>query len=193
LNPFIDDDLLGGNRFLLLFLLLGSVFHYGLLFICLLYDLFLLLGFRFRLAFFLWDWNLLFTLSEKIDGKGGRECGMLRDETLNALFFEVLDGVLLQNERNFGTPLEGVTARIRVDFKGWLIGVAREDMLDRLGVLGGGGRERRDIDLIRDQERAVKTKTKCTNEVPVSALVAFGWKEQVSGFILQHIVRATYL
>ena len=39
---------------------------------------------------------------------------MLRDKGLNVLLFQVLDGILLQDERYFGTTLESVTARIRV-------------------------------------------------------------------------------
>ena len=42
---------------------------------------------------------------------------MLRDEVPNVLFFEVLDGTLLQEERDISTTLEGVATRIRVDFK----------------------------------------------------------------------------
>ena len=35
---------------------------------------------------------------------------MLRDKDLNVLFFYVLNGILLQDERHLGTTLEGVTA-----------------------------------------------------------------------------------
>ena len=42
---------------------------------------------------------------------------MLRDEVPNVLFFEVLDGTLLQEERGISTMLEGIAAGIRVDFK----------------------------------------------------------------------------
>jgi hypothetical protein len=170
LNPFINNHLLGGNGLLIL-PLLGSVFHYNLLFVC---GFFLLLQFRLWCAFLLRDWDFLFTLSEKIDGEGGRECGMLRDEVLNALFFEVLDGIVLQEKRNLGTTLESIAAGIRVDLKRRFIGVAGEDVLDRVGVLGSGRRERRDVDLIRDEERTVETKTECTNEIPGSTLLAFG-------------------
>jgi len=54
-------------------------------------------------------------------------------------------------------------------------------MLDRVGVLGGGGRERHDIDLIRNEERAVEAKTECANEVSASTFIAFSLGEQVSG------------
>ena len=55
-------------------------------------------------------------------------------------------------------------------------------MLDRLGVLGSSGRERRDIDLICNEEGAIETKSKCANEIPASALVAFGLEQEVSRF-----------
>jgi len=55
-------------------------------------------------------------------------------------------------------------------------------VLDRLGVLGSSGRERRDIDLICNEEGAIETKSKCTNEIPASALVAFGLEQEVSRF-----------
>jgi len=76
-NPFIDHHLFSRNRLLFFFLLVGDVFYYSLFFIRLLCGLFLILWFSFRLAFLLWDWNLLFMLSKKIDREGGRECGML--------------------------------------------------------------------------------------------------------------------
>jgi len=68
----------------------------------------------------------------------------MRKEVENAECFEtrflmfsfgVLDGILLQDERDISTTLEGVAAGIRVDFKWWLVGIAGEDVLDRLGVL----------------------------------------------------------
>src|SRR5258706_11297996 len=105
---------------------------------------------------------------------------MLRDKGLDVLFFEVLDGFLLQDERYLGTTLEGVTAGIRVYFKRRLVGIAREDMLDGVGVLGGGGRKRRNVNLICNEERAVETKTECANEVSTSAFITFSWEGQVS-------------
>jgi len=42
---------------------------------------------------------------------------VLRDEVPNVLFFEVLDGILFQDERDLSTTLEGVAAGISVDFK----------------------------------------------------------------------------
>jgi len=42
---------------------------------------------------------------------------VLRDEVPNVLFFEVLDGILLQDEPDPSTTLEGVAAGIRVNFK----------------------------------------------------------------------------
>ena len=53
-------------------------------------------------------------------------------------------------------------------------------MLDRLGVLGSSERERRDIDSICNEERAIETKSECTNEVSGSALVAFGLEQEIS-------------
>lgn len=169
LNPFIDGHLLGGNWLLFLFLLLGSVFHSSFLIVRLLCGLFLFLQFR-----LLGDWNIFFTLSEEIDRERCRKCGMLRNEIPNVLFFKVLDGILFQDKGNLGTTLESVTTGIRVYFKRRLIGVAGEDVLDRVRVLSGGGRERRDVDLIRNEERAVEAETECTNEIAAAALVAFG-------------------
>ena len=117
---------------------------------------------------------------------------MLRDEGLDVLFFEVLDGFLLQDERYLGTTLEGVTAGIRVYFKCWLVGIAREDVLDRVGVFGGSGRKRRNVNLIRNEERAVKTKTECANEVSTSALITFSLEDKsVNDF--RDSIRPTYL
>ena len=105
---------------------------------------------------------------------------MLRDKCLDALFFEVLDGIVLQDERNLGTTLKGVTAGVGVYFKRWLVGIAGEDVLDRVGVLGSGGRERRDVNLICNEKGAVETKTECANEVATSAFITFGLEGQVS-------------
>src|SRR5258706_12412812 len=101
---------------------------------------------------------------------------MLRDKGLDVLFFEVLDGFLLQDERYLGTTLEGVTAGIRVYFKRRLVGIAREDMLDGVGVLGGGGRKRGNANLIWNEGRAVETKTECANEGSTSAFLTFSWE-----------------
>ena len=108
---------------------------------------------------------------------------MLRDKVPNVLFFEVLDEILLQDERDPSTTLEGVTAGIR----GRLHIMARWHCwrrlagLDGLGVLGSSGRERRDIDLICNEEGSIETKSECTSEVSASALVAFGLEQEVSG------------
>jgi len=106
---------------------------------------------------------------------------VLRDEVPNVLFIEVLDGILLQDERDLSATLEDNAVGIRVDFKRWFIGIAGEGVLDRLGVLGSSGRGRRDIDLICNEEGAIETKSECTNEVSASALVAFGLEQEVSG------------
>lgn len=118
---------------------------------------------------------------------------MLRDKGLNVLLFQILDSILLQDERYLGATPEGVTTGIRVYFIRWLVGVAREDMLDRVGVLGGGGRKRCDINLIRDKKRAVETKAECANEVSTSAFITFslGGGKSVDNSL--HTIRPMYL
>ena len=59
-------------------------------------------------------------------------------------------------------------------------------MPDKLGVLGSSGRERRDIDLIRNGEGAIETKSEYTNEVSASVLVASGLEQEVSGLPLAY-------
>ena len=48
-------------------------------------------------------------------------------------------------------------------------------MLDGVRVLGGGGRKRCNVNLIRNEKRAVETNTECANEVSTSALITFSW------------------
>ena len=117
---------------------------------------------------------------------------MLRDKGLDVFLFQVLDGILFQDERYLGATLEGVTAGIRVHFKGWLVGIAREDMLNRVGILGGCGRKRRYVNLIRNEKRAVETKTECANKVSTGAFIAFSWGGKSVDNSL-HAIRPTYL
>jgi len=42
---------------------------------------------------------------------------VLRDEIPNALFSELFEGILLQDERDLSATLEDFAAGIRVDFK----------------------------------------------------------------------------
>ena len=55
-------------------------------------------------------------------------------------------------------------------------------MLGRLGVLGSGGRERRYIDLVCNDEGAMEPKPECLNEVSASALVASAWSRKSADY-----------
>ena len=50
-------------------------------------------------------------------GKEVNNAECFETEVPNVLFFEVLDGILLQDEHDLSTMLEGVATGIRVDFK----------------------------------------------------------------------------
>lgn len=102
-------------------------------------------------------------------------------EIFDALFFKVIQGIILQVKRDLSATAKSVSTRVRVDLECTIFCGRTENVLHRIGIIFCGRGNGSDFNTISDQETTVETETKGSNQVSLSSSFSLGSLKKLRG------------